>query len=255
METIAIKEHTHLGDVITTLILAHNRAIKNNWIIKIYGPSFIKILFDMFDFRNLNYIHNELKLPANCSFIELIPFKGCELLKSGKVIEPFLKDKHCFHLKSKKDAEPITKIILPKTKLKETNKENICCFQFDSRSTYYGKRQLTYQEIINSINKFKKNDKPIGVGGKETTKYNAFDYRLGFLNDIGQTLINSNQFVGTDSGISHLAGLLNVKSNIILTATIERRKKELTEFYNMFYPNTTCYTLNDIKNFKLIKMF
>ena len=254
METISINEYTHLGDVIATLILAHNRAMKNNWIIKIHGPGFIKNLFDMFDFENLNYINNGLKLPANCSLIKLIPFKEYGPLRNGKATEPFLNARHCFHLKSKEDAEPITKIILPKTKLKETNKENVCCFQFDSRSIYYGKRQLTPKEVISSINRFKKNDKPVGIGGPETAKYNNFDYKLGFLNDIGQTLINSNQFVGIDSGISHLAGMLNVKSNIILTSTIARRQKELIEFYNIFYPNTTCHILDDIKNFKLLKM-
>ena len=64
-----------------------------------------------------------------------------------------------------------------------------------------------------------------------------------------------NQFIGIDSGISHLAGSLNIKSNIILTSTIKLHQIELIESYNIFYPNTTCYTLDDIKNFNLIKMF
>jgi len=253
METILIGKGAHLGDVLAILILAHSRAIKNNWIIKIYGPKFTKNLFDIFEFKNLHYIHDDVRQRNNCSVIKLMPYQEFGPLQKNKAYETFLRTNQ-FELRSQEDAEQITKVILPETKLKETNKENICYFQFDSRSIYYGKRQLTYQETISSINKFKKNDKPIGIGGKETTKYNNFDYRLGFLNEIAQNLINANQFVGIDSGISHLAGAMRIKSNIILTSTIRRNQLELIEFYKFMYPNTICHTLDDIKNFKLLKM-
>lgn len=254
METILFRKGAHLGDVVSISILAYNRALKNNWIIKIYGPIFIKNLFEMFEFKNLIYINNDVERIDNYSVIKLMPYQEYGPLKYNKAYETFLSLKQFELRNEQKDVEPITKIILPKTKLKETNKENICYFQFDSRSIYYGKRQLTYQETISSINRFKKNDKPMGIGGLETTKYNNFEYKLGSLNDIAQNLVNSNQFVGIDSGISHLAGLLNVKSNIILTSTIKRNQNELIEFYKFLYPNTTCHTLDDIKNFKLLKM-
>lgn len=254
MEKILINKFAHLGDTITILILAQNRALKNNWIINVSGPPLTKALFEIFNFKNLHYMEGDIMQQNNCSIINLMPFQDFGPLRKNKANVPFLRLNQ-FELRNKEhDAEPITKIILPTLKIKQTNKENICCFQFDSRSIHHGKRQLTYQETINTINKFKKNDKPIGIGGKETIKYNNFDYRLGFLNEIAQNLINSNQFIGIDSGISHLAGALKVKSNIILTATIKKHQEELIEFYKLFYPNTTCYTLDDMINFKSFKM-
>lgn len=253
MEKIFIDKNAHLGDIITILILAQNRAIKNNWIIKIYGPHYIKNLFEIYHFTHLNYIDMR-ETRSNCSIIELMPYKEFRPVKNNKAHVPFLKINQ-FEFIAKEGAEPILKIILPKIKLKKTFQENTCLFQFDSRSIHYGKRQLTEQELNSTIKNFKNKDIPIGIGGKDTKIYSSYNYKLGNLNEIAQNLLNCNQFIGIDSGISHLAGSLNVKSNIILTSTIKLHQIELIEFYNIFYPNTICYTLDDIKNFKLIKMF
>lgn len=253
MEKIFIDKNAHLGDIITILILAQNRAINNNWIIKIYGANYIKNLFEIYHFSHLSYIDN-YEMKNNCSIAKLMPYKNYGPIKNNKASVPFLKINQ-FNFIEKKEAEPISKIILPKIKLKKTIQENTCLFQFDSRSIHYGKRQLTEQELNSTIKNFKKNDILIGVGGKDTKKYSNHDYKLGNLNEITQNLLNSNQFIGIDSGISHLAGSLNVISNIIITSTIKLHQIELIEFYNIFYPNTTCYTLDDIKTFNLIKMF
>lgn len=255
MEKILINKEAHLGDVITILILAHNRALKNNWIIKIYGPNFIKILFEIYNFTNLNYIDDcSYNSKNNCSILELMPYKEFGPIKKNKANVPFLKINQ-FEFRKKEYVEPILEITLPEVKLKKMMQENTCLFQFDSRSIHHGKRQLTKQEINSTIKNFKKDNIVIGIGGPETIKCHNYPYKLGNLNEIIQNLLNSSQFIGIDSGISHLAGSLNIKSNIILTSTIKTHQIELTEFYNIFYPNTTCYNLDDVKNFKLIKMF
>jgi hypothetical protein len=80
-------------------------------------------LFNLrFDFNNLHYIEGNIRQQANCSIIKLMPYQIFSPLRRHKANVPFLKSKQ-FELIGQHNAEQITKIILPETKLKETNKE------------------------------------------------------------------------------------------------------------------------------------
>lgn len=255
METIIINKLAHLGDVIVILILAQNRGITNNWIINIKGPEHHCIpLFELFNFTNLIYDGPPNNININSSIFTIAPenFHAKNKLQLPSV--PFLKINQ-FELTKKENAKRSDEIILPTCNLNTEFKNDIHCFQFDSRSIHHGKRQLTTDEIEKTLNKFAGKSKKVAIGGLETKKYiDNYEYKLGNLQEITKFLLQSKQFIGIDSGLSHLAGLLKIPSNIILISTISHHQIELIKLYKTLYKNVNCYTLNDLNNFKTIKM-
>jgi len=256
MEKISINNLAHLGDVIAILILAQNRALENNWIIKIQGPEkYCSILFELFDFTHLKYIGDPNKeININSSIFDLVDKHYFKNNKNYKPSVAFLKIKQ-FEFKKNENASFPKKIILPTCHLNTEFKEDVCYFQFDSRSIHHGKRQLNENEMQTMLNKFAKNKTKIAIGGIETKHYiKNYEYKLGNIREITENLLQSQQFVGIDSGISHLASLLKIPCDIMLISTIPLQQEELLKLYKFLYPNTNCYILNDLNNFKTFKM-
>lgn len=92
------------------------------------------------------------------------------------------------------------------------NSDVIVC-QFDSRSSYQSSLKKVAKKILKN---FHLNNKLIVIGGIDTEKYlgNDYTYEFGDLIFILNKLMICRYFIGSDSGIGHLAGLLGIKSYI-----------------------------------------
>lgn len=250
METFIIDNKAHLGDYVAILILAYNRAIENNWIIKIYGNKFTEELFEIFDFHNLKYCGETTTNHTGNSISQIMPQYRRGPLRWNQAQVAFLNMKHMFRTEFNSNGKRIKEIKLPSIKIKpDSPKNDICYFQFDSRSIHPSQKRLfTQNEMKYIIETFSKNQIPVGIGGPNTKIYlQEYPFEIcSSIKEIAHKMINCYSFTGIDSGLSHLAGALKVNTNIVLCAIPERHREELIEFYKIFY-KTHCFTLKDLE--------
>lgn len=118
-------------------------------------------------------------------------------------------------------------------------RDEITLFQFDNRSQCNKKKKLSRKECMIFL-KEKAKFKAVGVGGHETKRELPYDYELGDLKWIIEKMKLAGQFVGVDSGMSHIAGVLGVPSDIYIIHKEEFDVRMLEHFYREFYPNVRC---------------
>lgn len=231
----------HLGDAIICINLLYNRALNTNVPIKIYGPKWIKNLFELFDYGDLEYVGTYAQFePMNISILDLFPRINSGALKDNLASHEFLK-LNCFCKISNPTIVPYDKIILPKCRIKKQLYNNIY-FQLDSRSTNAkDKTPLSTKQSEQFLDYFKSNCSLIGLGGIDTIPYLNYEFVLGDLSKIIHALSKSKMFLGVDSGISVLAGMIEIESKIICLSNTEPRASETIQMYNLFFPNTIVY--------------
>lgn len=225
-ENVQIPHHSHLGDTLIALNCLYNRCKATSRKILIRGPVYIEELFDIFDFDGLFYC-GEIKqvnlkpwtvfniLPIdNLSKQNLHWFLYYQIIYSDNFEKNYPKVWHY----------PKIKIIPKKSSFDKT------FFQFDSRNWYDNKFDVNKLEKF--IYTFKKNI--YGIGGPDTKKYADRPFNIGNLKTIASMLLGAKEFVGSDSGISHLACLLQVKTTVINRSLLYG----LEQMYKCLYPKT-----------------
>jgi hypothetical protein len=110
--------------------------------------------------------------------------------------------------------------------------------QFDGRTAKRLGYEISPQRKIFLIQKLNDNKKFNVIGGPDTAEYlGEQTYLRGNIHYIASNLLGCEQFVGSDSGVSHLAGALGVLSKIVvLTGCFDC----INNYYEC-YKNTTCY--------------
>ena len=120
--------------------------------------------------------------------------------------------------------------------------------QLDNRSSFDFKQPLSEIEMQLIIKRFSKTKNLEIIGGPDTGNYlPEYKRRIGNIKYITQQILNCNMFIGCDSGISHIAGLLGTKMVIVPLGRHERVK----EFYSG-YKNTTIYSRNHLLRLPLL---
>jgi ADP-heptose:LPS heptosyltransferase len=224
-----IKEELHLGDKICICILLYNIALKENQIIEIKGCKLIETIISEFNLNENLIVKNEnYDKKLEClSIKDILP-----VLKNSNV--NFLK--YVFFYLEKKII--LNEIIIPN----QNNylKKNVTYFQLDNRSEHEKKINLTKFEKIYFLKK-QSNYEIIGIGGHDTKKDLPFNYSLGTLSEIINNIKHSKQFLGVDSGISHIAGFFQIPSEIIITHTKDKDIQDIEKFYNVFYQSINFF--------------
>lgn len=231
----------HLGDALVTLNLIYNRYLITNNIIEIYGPEIIFNLINIFKYEGLKYIgRNENNITGNYKLKQFID--GFENFQSE-----FLNAKFC-NIVGKEIK--FNNLILPQYRSNKIIKDiKDLLFQFDNRSLHtLGKNKLSIKEIENVLSIYKIEEEDIfGIGGPDTIPYiENIKFKIGNLNYICNELNYCRLFIGSDSGISHLAGTMNINSIIINTHELEPNLSEINEFYNFMYRNTKIKSKKEI---------
>ncbi len=127
---------------------------------------------------------------------------------------------------------------LPHSKIERSYGKDVLC-QFDCRT----KKQFP----LHKAKKIVKHVNGIAIGGLDTQKYlgDSVEYRLGDIQYIASQLSSCKFFIGADSGISHMAGLLGIESYVIFKKQI----RGLIEKVYPSYPNTKLITeISEIEN-------
>jgi len=128
-----------------------------------------------------------------------------------------------------------------RTKVESSEKSDITLVQFDGRTNKRRKVAMSPLEQSHVIAEL--TEPPVAaIGGPETKTYLGpnFEYRLGPISKIISELLGCRRFVGCDSGISHLAGALDIDSTVI----IAHPSKELSSVYKLYH-NTKAYRLTN----------
>ncbi len=230
-ETYTLIKYNRLGDSLTFLNGLENYCISNKIeFINVTGLEVYDTIIKLFNINHIRYI-KEFESPKNLDFVFSLSSWGLPWMKRfyeslSNITEKDIKYSENIKLKSNKIEA-------------NYNVTNTILCQFDSRSA------IIDDNIISEIIAFFSSSSEIKViGGLDTKKYlgNSFIYELGDLNFIVEKLNTSKYFIGCDSGIGHLAGLMGVKSYIF----------NFTDFEPVFhffkeYKNTLLIPLNFIK--------
>ena len=264
-----------IGDKIATIFVMENcgRQIENTFEICGIEKSndVIKELFNLFDLQHVYYTDqtdhaiNSLEVRGIQSTNEY-PEQG--YIHYISRIKRELQENYNFN---PTDIIPL--------KLKSTDRiiGNYIAAQFDSRFAKIHDFNLKTKEIKTILKKqVKANEKIEIVGGQETEAYMneiknfQWNYNFGNFDHSSKIIIQSNRFVGADSGMSHLAGALGVESHVYFLVPkwyarggLNRNDGQdipdeliqeggdinpsLVEYYQC-YPNTICYGRQDFCN-------
>jgi hypothetical protein len=234
-----IKMDRHLGDSLVCLNLIYSYHVKNNVGVRVFGSGTVKDLFDLFDFGGMTF---------GGGWSDSVEPEICinEFLSRGANPEStFLRNRH-MRFDKKLGFDPKW-IVLPKCRIKRFGCNHNVYFQFDSRSPRnHGKKPLTPTECRMILSQ-RSTRNPIAIGGKDTRIYlGGYMYHLGDLFGISKKLLGCRKFIGVDSGMSHLAGTLGVKSEIINMHNIRSVERELMDFYREMYPSTVSFRRQDL---------
>jgi hypothetical protein len=118
-------------------------------------------------------------------------------------------------------------------------KAPVTYFQFDNRSFHQTKKSMTPRQKI----RFLRNNSeftPVGLGGRDTNRDLPFPYELDGLAGLIDRMRSASQFVGVDSGMSHLAGVLGVPSRIFITNTDREGAEDVRKMYGALYETAEC---------------
>jgi hypothetical protein len=224
--------HTPLGDCLCVLLGLENYCTVNGIKANINGYSIYKELTDIFHFE-----HITLKKDIG---INLDPWFHSMMMNS------YVKNKNKCLPWGWLMSEVIAKQLggkwgeiynIPVYKGIKNPKEDITLVQFDSQSAKYWstlphlnfKKPFTKKEINLIIKKHAKT--PVAaIGGNDTVPYLNIEHRRGNLHYICKQLSGCKTFLGCDSGVSHLASIMNVDTKVVAIA----RSACVRKYYSLY---------------------
>ncbi|MBV9576247.1 MAG: hypothetical protein JO149_06455 [Gammaproteobacteria bacterium] len=199
-----LQRHKGLGDSLSFLYGLDNFCTVNNIkVLYVTGIPLYKEIIEIFTIRHIKYL-DTYDNPISLDNIFSIASWGIPWMKR------FYESLSVVTGSRIKYIRPLS---LRRLNVSEFGNSDIIVCQFDSRSSYQSNLKLIAKKILES---FYLNDKLVILGGIDTKKYlgSNYAYELGDLNFIVNKLITCQYFIGSDSGIGHLAGLLGIKSYI-----------------------------------------
>lgn len=152
------------------------------------------------------------------------------------------------------DYRMVDSFELPKCLVKPERNLDEHCFQMDGRSPWSGKPRMRRFEMMQIIRMFGKG-KSTCIGGPGTDRYvDHPDFYVSDLVGLSRRILGSKGFFGVDSGMSHLAGTLQVPGDIVIQAIDEesRYSKCVHQVYNSIYPNLKTHKRTIVKHLPLL---
>lgn len=230
---ISILKEIQLGDKIVACIIAYNLSILLKEEIEVCGDNIVKILIDGFNLENIYYSKN-FQESNKLAIKDFLPF-----FKKSKVI---FFNRPIIYCDSKHELKNI------KIKDNISEKKELTYFQFDNRTSNIKKKEYSYKDKLYFLERYAK-FKTIGIGGLDTIKELPYDYKLMELKDIIKEICKAKQFIGVDSGMSHLAGFFQIPSFIFVTHSELQDFKDIAYFFDLFYNNKNLFFRNSLKLF------
>lgn len=219
--------HLHLGDKVACCLALQSMAEQEEWNINIRGCESVRDIVEGLNLDRLIWCGGFEQQETEVNLSQLFDFL------EGASIPFFASPSMSLNFRPPKMKARTTRSALGIRRQPKT------LFQFDSRSTNENKKRLSRKESMMFL-KSKSKFRAIGVGGVETKRELPYEYFLGNLRQIIDEMKSASQFVGVDSGMSHMAGALGLPSEIYLMHTSEQEVRMVDRFYKEFYPNTRC---------------
>jgi hypothetical protein len=229
--------NTFLGDVLATVYCLENLGRQTGWRSEVYGGKYRQSVLDLFDLcyidlvskeagtqRIVNYLHPFPKSPDDCHHWIVLLQKRLETNYRGydpSLAEPL---KCCFSCE-RKEADRVL-------------------VQFDGETARRKGRSMRPGEMRAAMRLWAESDNVVAIGGPGTRLYlgGEFTYRLGDIRSLVMQMMECKHFLGTDSGMSHLAGVLGIRSKVVVLHGYDC----ISRFYETMYLHTTCYARSDI---------
>jgi hypothetical protein len=229
----SVKDFTRLGDSLAIIAGLESYCKSNNIDkIRMLSNSLLKDIVHIFDINHIKLINETQSNCVDLSYVYRLSNWNTPWLKRFSTVLSLIFNGN----------NPIKTNLELHKDLKENFEEVVYC-QFDTRSSNKD-LILESQKIIGD---FTRTEIVKVLGGYDTPKYlgNSLDYILGDIETIIKKLLSCKYFIGCDSGIGHLAGVLEVKSYIF-------NFTDYDPVYNFFkdYENTTVIPYNIIKLIK-----
>lgn len=209
---IIFKDRYGLGDILATIYCLENCGRQTNKYSVLCGSEAVEEAVGLFDLKYVKYtkdaegaVHS-LIIRGDKSTAEY-PQKG--YIHYISRISKFLTENCNFNPAQCQSIPPINKNI---------EKSNEVLVQFETNFARHNGFEIKKKEIDIAIKAFAKYKKISIIGGKNTPKYlgKKYNYKLGDLNYIKSQLLSCDFFLGADSGMAHLAGVLGVPSKVII---------------------------------------
>lgn len=237
MQAIYLINTRHLGDTICTFNLLYSRRVETNETFQVFGPRYVPLLLELFDYNGFSYGGKSPEdMEEKHGLHDLLPTIPDGYFQRVTASAPFIA-LNLFTAPNLPRYHP-KQITLPKLKVKGEDKQDMVCFQFDSRSLNKWKYALTSEQEESLLTRFKGDARIVtGIGGHETKPYLPYEFRLGNLRHLLMNLLNCKKFIGVDSGMSHLAGTAGVDSDILCIHFSKAHVDDLIALYNMMYPS------------------
>lgn len=190
----------HLGDALSLLCGLQQYAADNTIRASAVREPMIRDLLDLFEFPAIELTDAEATIDGTGLF-SAIPWEGFWLRRFGTYLARRFGGRfgdNCY---------------LPRPKRRPTEKENVVLCQFDSRSAAQ-MPSVTVRRLLSSVFHGRR---IAAVGGLDTSPYlgTDFEYRRGTLAFVVDQLQRCQHFIGVDSGMAHLAGVLGTPSTVI----------------------------------------
>jgi hypothetical protein len=230
LPTIYMNKHSRLGDSISFLVGLENLCRENNIQGRVCNKQIYADIIKCFGFKYVQFIDSTNDAICLDHVFGSSSWDEFWLERIRNSLSDY------FGL-----SNTYSKIVIPYCKIKNTGPNgDFICVQLDSRSAANMDIHLSRR----FIKRLSENYDVKILGGIDSKRYlgDGFDYSFGDIEHEIKELIRCKFFVGVDSGIAHLAGLLGVKSFII--NLIEQRT-----IINLFgkYENMEFITPNMVK--------
>jgi len=218
--------HGKLGDCVCAFYLLENVGRMQNCTHLITCHRLAHKVAKLFHFHHISLTNEGGREAINMHWLSYVyetPYFVTGILKATQ---------DCFGLKPE-----LCKSLTPTITAKDT--EDVTLVQLDGRTHKGIGAPMALSEKKQAIKTLAKYPAEV-IGGPDTKPYlgDKFKYRVGSLRAITGELLKCRQFLGCDSGLSHLAGALGVPSAVV----ISKVNDELLDLYRS-YRNTRTYQL------------
>lgn len=215
---ISFWEGAHLGDSLGMLIACENFARANDILLPVRTTPLFQAIYDLFKFEHLHLV------PTESAMLYLHPFgKDFEHLGwVGGIVKV---------IQLATGGKMPVQLSIPELRQKEPQKfEDVILCQFDGRSGGVWPKQT----ILEFLRRYE-DQKLVILGGPDTKSYlgDEFEYRIGDLQFLINQLLSCKRFVGTDSGLAHLASILGLEIDLLPSPLVDAK---LVQGIFSYYP-------------------
>lgn len=232
-EHFYLRTDAHLGDYVIILNCLSTRSKITKMPIILHGPVWVKQFLDIYDIPEITYFCHQQYVHCNCKLKDILPrnnfnkrrytyFDHALMLNCDSLKKIYFEKCNELKIKIRKRESSFDKVY----------------FQYDTRNNFhFHTKEMHQKDLEDFIKKFKRKNL-YGIGGYDTKKYLDRPFDIRELKTNAELLLGCKEFIGVDSGMSHLACSLKVKTTLINLHKSKAVAESINQMYRSLYPQT-----------------